>query len=79
MNQTTPLKKKWLVLAAVMIMLLFTLKDLDFSDLKKLSFEDVLPIIVLTALIFLFKTSILSAILIGVQKIWKKLNRGERK
>lgn len=79
MNKTIPLKKKWLVLGAALIMLMFTLRDFNFSDFKKLSFEDILPIIILTAIIFLLRTSLLSAILIGVQKLWKKLNKGERK
>lgn len=75
MNNTNPIKKRWLVLIAALIMLSFTLKDFDLSHLEKLAFKDVLPIIVLTAIIFLFKTSILSVILLSILKVWKRLTK----
>ena len=75
MNNTNPIQKKWLVLIAALIMLAFSLKDFDFSQLEKFSFKDILPIIVLTALIFLVRTSIFSLILLSVQKLWSKLSK----
>ena len=68
MNNTNPIKKKWLVLIAALIILSLSLQDFDVSQLEKLTFKDVMPIIVLTAIIFLFKTSILSVIFISIQK-----------
>ena len=77
MNNKNATNKRWLVLFAALIMLYFSLKDFDFSQLEKLAFKDVLPIIVLTAIIILFKTSILSVVLLSIQKIWRKLtNKG---
>ena len=75
MNNTNPIKKRWLVLIAALIMLSFTLQDFDLSHLEKLGFKDVLPIIVLTAIIFLFKTSILSVVLLSILKVWKRLTK----
>lgn len=56
-------------------MLSFTLKDFDSFQLENLSFKDVLPIIVLTAVIFLFKTSILSVVLLSIQKVLNILTK----
>lgn len=54
-------------------MLSFSLKDFKFSQLENLTFKDILPIIVLTALIFLLRTSIFSVILLSIQKVWNGL------
>ena len=76
-NNKNANNKKWLVLFAALTMLYFSLKDFDFAQLEKLAFKDFWPIIVLTAIIILFKTSILSVALLGIQKIWRKLtNKG---
>ncbi|WP_164217313.1 hypothetical protein [Virgibacillus sp. YIM 98842] len=75
MNNTNPIKKKWLVLIAALIILSLSLQDFDVSQLEKLTFKDVMPIIVLTAIIFLFKTSILSVIFISIQKGVKRLTK----
>ena len=71
LNKTNSTSKKWLVLIAALIMLAISLKDFNFSQLEKLSFQDVLPIIVLTAGIFLLRTSLLSVILLCLQKLWR--------
>ncbi len=77
MNNKNANNKRWIVLFAALIMLYFSLKDFDLSQLEKLAFKDVWPIIVLTAIIILFKTSILSVVLLSIQKIWRKLtNKG---
>ncbi|MBD8035113.1 hypothetical protein H9635_00080 [Solibacillus sp. A46] len=75
MNNTNPLQKKWVVLIAALIMLFFSLKDFDFSELEKFSFKDMLPIILITAFIFLLKTSIFSVILLSIKKLWSKLSK----
>ncbi|RFB11399.1 hypothetical protein DZB84_20935 [Bacillus sp. HNG] len=74
-NDSNPIKKKWLVVIAALIILSFTLQNFDFSQLGKLSIKDFIPFIILTGMIFLFKTSILSIILIGIQKGWKRLTK----
>ena len=77
MNNKNANNKRWIVLFAALIMLYFSLKDFEFSQLEKLAFKDVWPIIVLTAIIILFKTSILSVVLLSIQKIWRKCtNKG---
>lgn len=70
-----PINKRWLVLIAALIMLYFSLKDFDLSQLEKLAFKDVLPLIVITTIIFLFRTSILSVVLLGIRKLWNKLTK----
>lgn len=77
MNNKNPNNKRWLVLFAALIMLYFSLRDFDFSQLGELAFQDVWPILILTSIIILFKTSILSVVLLGIQKFWRKLtNKG---
>lgn len=75
MNNTNPLKKRWLVLIAALIMLSFSLQDFDLSQLEKLELKDMFPIILLTVVIFLLRTSILSIVLLGIQKVWKRLTK----
>ena len=70
-----PINKRWFVLIAALIMLYFSLKDFDLSRLEKLAFKDVLPLIVITTIIFLFRTSILSVVLLGIRKFWNKLTK----
>ena len=70
-----PINKRCFVLIAALIMLYFSLKDFDLSRLEKLAFKDVLPLIVITTIIFLFRTSILSVVLLGIRKIWNKLTK----
>ena len=72
MDNKNASNKRWIVLFAALMMLYFSLKDFNFSQLEKLTFKDVWPIIVLTAIIILFKTSILSFVLLGIQKFWRK-------
>lgn len=72
MDNKNASNKRWIVLFAALMMLYFSLKDFNFSQLEKLTFKDVLPILVLTAIIIVFKTSILSVILLGIQKFWRK-------
>ena len=73
MNNKNPNNKRWLVLFAALIMLYFSFKDFNFSQLEKLAFKDIWPIIVLTSIIILFKTSILSVVLLSIQKIGRRL------
>ncbi|AWE07217.1 hypothetical protein DCE79_07390 [Lysinibacillus sp. 2017] len=75
LNNTNSLKKKWLVLIAALIMLSFSLKNFNFTQLENFSFKDILPIIMLTAFIFLLRTSIFSVILLSIQKIWSQLSK----
>ena len=77
MDNKNTSNKRWIVLFAALMMLYFSLKDFNFSQLEKLTFKDVLPILVLTAIIIVFKTSILSVVLLGIQKFWRKCtNKG---
>lgn len=78
MNNKSPNNKRWFVLIAALIMLYFSLKDFDLSRLEKLTFKDVLPLIVITTIIFLFRTSILSVVLLSIRKLWNKLTKKKR-
>ena len=74
MNNTN-LSKKWVVLIAVLIMLFFSFKDFDFSQLAEMGFKDIVPIIVLTVFIFILRAGVFSVILLSIQKLWNKLSK----
>ena len=74
MNNTN-LSKKWVVLIAALIILFFSLKDFNFSQLEKMGFKDIVPIIVLTIFIFLLRAGIFSVILLSIQKLWSRLSK----
>ena len=73
MNDINPSPKKRLILIATLIMLFFSLKDFNFSQLGQMEFKDILPIIVLTTFVFVLRAGIVSIILLSIRKLWSKL------
>ena len=51
------------------------LLNADFSTFQQLSPADFLPVIVITLVSFLIKTGTLSALLIGIRKLWEWIKR----
>ena len=47
----------------------------DFSAYRQLSGADLVPVIVITAVIFLVNTGVLSAILIALKKLWEQIRK----
>ena len=68
-------KNKWLLYATVFILLVISLVSTMLSSECRLSGADLAPIIVITLVSFLIKTGVLSAILIGLKKLWKWIRR----
>ena len=68
-------KNKWPTAIAAVIMLAITWTDTDTGALKKLNADVILPVMIITLVIFLLKTGILSAILMGTKKLWEQLRK----
>ena len=47
----------------------------DFSAYKQLSAAGLIPVIGITVVIFLLKTGVLSALLIGLKKLWEQIKK----
>ena len=45
----------------------------DLSAYKELSASDFLPVIAIALVSFLIKTGVLSALIIGIKKLWKRI------
>ena len=75
MNDINPSPKKRLILIAALIMMFFSLKDFNFSQLGQMEFKDILPIIVLTTFVFVLRAGIVSIILLSIRKLWSKLRK----
>ncbi len=69
------MKNIWMIALAATLMLVATWWDTDFSALSQLSAKDILPVLLVTAVIFLVKTGALSALLILIKKFWNRLRK----
>ena len=69
------LKKKCPLLLAALIMLAVTWLNNDPDSLSSLSPEALLPVLILTAVIFLLKTGMLSLVLLGLRKLWNRIQK----
>lgn len=65
------MKNKWILFCVAIILMAINLTDADFSACKQLSLTDLLPVIAITLLSFLIKTGVLTALLIGIKKLWE--------
>ena len=63
-----------LLVVAIIIMAINFL-NADFSAWKQLSLADLWPVIAITVVSFLIKTGVLSALVIGLKKLWEWLTR----
>ncbi len=69
------MKNKWILIGVAFILMTINFLNADFSAYKQLSVADLLPVIAIALVIFLIKTGILSALLIGIKKLWEWLRR----
>ncbi len=65
------MKNKWILFVAAMLIMAINLLNADFSTWQQLSPADLWPVIVIALVSFLIKAGILSALLIGIKKLWK--------
>ena len=63
-------KNPWPIAIAAVIMLALSWMDTDTGALKTLSPDAIVPVLLITAIIFLVKTGILSAVCMAVKKLW---------
>lgn len=66
---------KWILFALALVIIAVNYLSKDFSAYKQLSAADLIPVIGITVVIFLLKTGILSALLIGLKKLWEQIKK----
>ena len=64
---------KWILFALALVIMAVNYLSKDFSAYKQLSAADLIPVIGITVVIFLLKTGILSALLIGLKKLLEQI------
>ena len=64
---------KWILFALALVIMAVNYLSKDFSAYKQLSAADLIPVIGITVVIFLLKTGVLSALLIGLKKLWEQI------
>ena len=69
------MKNKWILLGVAIVLIAVNLLNADFSVYSQLSPADFLPVIVIELVSFFIKTGVLSALLIGLKKLWKWITR----
>ncbi len=67
------MKNKWILFGVAIVLMAINLLDADFSAYKQLSPGDFLPVIVIALVSFLIKTGVVSALLIGIKKLWERI------
>ena len=66
---------KWVLFALALVIMAVNYLSKDFSAYKQLSAADLIPVIGITVVIFLLKTGVLSALLIGLKKLWEQIKK----
>ena len=69
------MKNRWILFSVAIVLMAINLLRADFSAYKQVSPADLVPVITITLVIFLVKTGALSALIIGIKKLWKWLGR----
>ena len=69
------MKNKWILFGVAITLIVINLLNGGFSAYQQLSFADFLPVIAITLVSFLIKTGVLSAVIIGLKKLWEWIKR----
>ena len=69
------MKNKWILLGVAIVLMAINFLNADFSAYRQLSPADLAPVIIIALVIFLLKTGVLSALLIGIKKLWEWIKR----
>lgn len=69
------MKNKWILFGVAIVLIAFNLLRADFSVYQQVSPADLVPVIAIAAVVFLLKTGVLSALLIGIKKLREWLRR----
>lgn len=66
------MKNKWILFTVAIVLMALNLLNADFSVYKQLSPADFLPVILIALISFLIKTGVLSALLMGIKKLYAR-------
>lgn len=69
------MKNKWILFAVAIVLMAINFLNTDFSAYKQLSPADFLLVILMTLVSFLIKSGVLSALFIGIEKLWRWMKR----
>ena len=69
------MKSKLVLFAVAIVIMAFNLLNADFSVVQNLSPADLLPVIIIALVSFLIKTGAVSALIIGIKKLWHRIRR----
>ncbi len=69
------MKNKWILFGVAIVIIAINLLNADLSAYQQLSSADFLSVIIIALVSFLIKTGILSALLIGIKKLWEWIRR----
>ena len=69
------MKNKWTLFVVAIVLMAINFLNADFSAYNQLSPADFLPVILIALVSFLIKTGVLSALFIGVKKLWEWIKR----
>ena len=69
------MKNTWILFGVAIILTAISLLNGDLSAYEQLSPADFLPVIAVALVSFLIKTGVLSALLIGIKKLWERIKR----
>ena len=69
------MKNKWILFGVAIVLMVINFLNADFSAYRQLSPADLVPVIIIALVIFLLKTGVLSALLIGIKKLWEWIKR----
>ena len=69
------MKNKWILFGVAIVLMAINFLNADFSAYRQLSPADLVPVIIIALVIFLLKTGVLSALLIGIKKLWEWIKR----
>ena len=72
------MKNKWILFGVATLLIIINLTYGDFSAYKQLSAGDLVPVIAIAMVTFLLKAGVLSAILIGLKKLLRKIRKGDQ-
>ncbi len=66
---------KWILFAIAIVIMAINYLNKDFSVYRQLSAADLVPVIVITVVIFLIKTGVLSVVLVALKKLWERIKK----
>mgnify|MGYP003298016008 CR=1 FL=1 len=69
------MKNKWILFGVAIVLMAINFLNADFSAYRQLSPANLVPVITIALVIFLLKTGVLSALLIGIKKLWEWIKR----